>query len=84
MCVFNNKQVVEFKLKPEEEWRTFRSTCMSDRPSWGQNGKMCMRWHICGDCFKDCKNSASHVGKDKIPGEKKEGMKKYIKKVRRT
>ena len=81
----NNDQVAEFKMKPKEVWRDkFRIVCVVNRPSCGQNGKMCTRWHARGDCFKDCKNSASHVGKDKIPGEKKEGMKKYIKKVRRT
>ena len=57
---------------------------MNDRPSWGQHGKMCTRWHIRGDYFKDCKNKDSHVGKDKIPNDKKEGMLKYIKKVRRN
>ena len=83
--VVNNDQVAEFKMKPEEDWRNnFRNVCMHDRPSWGQNGKMCTRWHIRGDCFKDCKNKASHVGKDKIPNDKKEGMKKYIKTVRRN
>ena len=72
-------------MKPEEDWRDkFRSALMGDRPFWGQNGRMCTRWHIRGDCFKDCNNKASHVGKDKIPGEKKVAMKNYIKKVRRT
>jgi len=83
--VFNNNQVAEFKLKPEEVWaNTFRGACMDDRPSWGQHGKMCARWHVRGNCFKDCKNKDSHVGKDKITNEKKEGMLKYIKKVRRN
>jgi hypothetical protein len=83
--VTNDDQVAEFKMKPEEDWRDkFRSALMGDRPFWGQNGRMCTRWHIRGDCFKDCNNKASHVGKDKIPGEKKVAMKNYIKKVRRT
>ena len=83
--VVNNDQVAEFKMKPEEDWRNnFRNVCMHDRPSWDQNGKMCTRWHIRGDCFKDCKNKASHVGKDKIPNDKKEGMQKYIQTVRRN
>ena len=41
-------------------------------------------WHIRSDRFKNCPNKASHVGKDKILGDKKVDMKNYIKKVRRT
>ena len=57
---------------------------MVDRPSWGQNGKIYTRWHIHGAFFKDCKNKVNHVGKEEIPNDKKEIMKKYIKKVRRA
>ena len=83
--MINDDQAAEFKIKPKEDWRDkFRNTLMGDRPFWGQNERMCTSRNIRGDCFKDCTNRASHVGKDKIPGKKKAGMKNYIKKVRRT
>ena len=68
-------------MKPKEIWKdNFRNVCMFDRSFGGQNEKMCTRWHIRGGCFKDCKNRASHVGKDKIPGNKKEGLKSTLRK----
>ena len=83
--VTNDDQEREFKMKSKENWLdNFRGQLHGDKPFWDQNKKMCTRWHIRGDCFKDCQSKASHVGKDKIPGDKKEAMKKYIKKVRRT
>ena len=83
--VTNDDQEPAFKMKSEESWQdNFRNKLHGDKPFWDQNKKMCTRWHIRGDCFNDCQSRASHVGKDKIPRDKKEEMKKYINKVRRT
>ena len=83
--MINKNQDPEFKMKPEENWNSnFRGALNDKKPFWDQNNKMCPRWHITGDCFKDYHNKASHVGKDKIPGDRKEAMKKHMKKIRRT
>ena len=83
--VINDDQVAEFKLKPEEDWVVnFRGALVGDRRFLNGKSKLCTRWYVRGDCFKNCTNKASHVGKDKIPDDKKVGMRNYIKKVRRT
>ena len=63
-------------MKPEEGWKkNFRGVLMGDIPFWDRDAIMCTTGHIRGDCFKDCTNKIIHVGKDKIPGDKKVGMK---------
>ena len=42
---------------------------------------MCTRWHSKGYCVGDCQNKDSHVGKSKIPSEKVDEHKEYLKKL---
>ena len=73
-------------MKENEDWkRDFVGKHAKLKPFWeGQLGKskMCVRWHVKGGCFKDCKCSASHVKADNIPNENLVAMKKYIAKCR--
>jgi hypothetical protein len=41
---------------------------------------MCARWNIKGNCYNNCLRVASHVMKDKIPGDKKANMLTFMKK----
>ena len=73
-------------MKEEEDWKKdFVGEHTKLKPSWnGPSGKtkMCISWHMKGDCFRDCKHAASHVKADEIPNGKVLAMKKYIAKCR--
>ena len=66
----------------DEIWEMFVSMHLNDRPSWIGCPGMCTRWHIKGDCYKDCRKAASHVPRDKCPADKENEMRRYVKKVR--
>ncbi len=83
--VKNDNQHESFKLKDGESWKkTFKSAHTDDRPSWDgeKSKKMCIRFHILGNCFEDCDRKESHVPKDQIPTEKVTEMCKFIAKCR--
>ena len=89
--VQNTSQLEEFKMKPNENWKdNFAGKLPRERPFWDRNKtgkydcKMCARFHINGDCFDDCNNKESHVSADKIPADRKNAMKEYMKKVRKN
>ena len=78
-------------MKQNEKWKTnWVGKLNGDKPFWDKNKcekndcRMCTRFHIRGDCFKDCYNKESHVTKDKIPADRKNAMKDYMKKVRKN
>ena len=80
-----------FKLKDGETWnKTIVGKLTKDTPFWDKGKtsptdcRMCRRWHIRGHCFSDCPNTASHVPKDSIPSDRKEAMKGYLAKVRKS
>ena len=83
--VQNEDQIEEFKLKPGESWRdNICGKCTDDRPAWKGHAKvkMCIRWHIKGDCFGDCKHKDSHVPANEVPEKEKGNFRKFLKKVR--
>ncbi len=80
----NVAPIPKFLLKDGETWKEhFAGKCLKDRPKWDDSTFMCARWHICGKCFVDCNNKASHVGASAIPQAKKDNFQAYITKVRR-
>ena len=84
--ITNDTQHPELKMKDNEDWKKdFVGKHAKLKPFWeGNSGKtkMCVRWHVKGDCFNDCEHSASHVKADKIPSNKLAVMKKYLTKCR--
>ena len=85
VTVKNSNQHEAFKLRQGENWsKTFKNAHVSDRPGW--NGtttqKMCVRWHILGDCYEDCSRKESHVPQCAIPAEKVDEMKSFMAKCR--
>jgi len=84
--VSNESPHPDLKMKDNEDWKKdFVGKHHKLKPSWdGPSGKtkMCVRWHVKGDCFKDCEHAISHVKAEEIPSEKVQAMKKYIAKCR--
>lgn len=81
--VKNPAQDEDFAMKSGESWQeTFSKQLAKERPSWDGKVNMCARWHIKGDCFDDCSRKESHVGKDKIPADKKTSFLTYMTKCR--
>jgi len=73
----------DLAVKAGESWaETFSKQLPKERPSWDGKINMCARWHIKGDCFDDCSRKESHVGKDKIPADKKASFLSYMAKCR--
>mgnify|MGYP006177327177 FL=1 len=73
----------DLAVKAGESWaETFSKQLPKERPSWDGKINMCARWHIKGDCFDDCSRKESHVGKDKIPADKKASFLTYMAKCR--
>ena len=64
----NEDQHKAFKMKEGKYWKTvFKSAHVSSRPTWDgeKTTKMCIKWHIQGECFDtcDCKESmAAKIG----------------------
>ena len=63
-------------MKDGEDWKkNFVGKSSGDVPFWEKEErsptdcKTCKRFHIHGDCFKDCANAASHVAKGDIPSD---------------
>ena len=84
--ITNDAQHPELKMKDNEDWKKdFVGKHAKLKPFWeGNSGKarMCVRWHVKGDCFEDCEHAASHVKADKIPSDKLAAMKKFLAKCR--
>lgn len=73
----------DLAVKAGESWaEIFSKQLPKERPSWDGKINMCARWHIKGDCFDDCSRKESHVGKDKIPADKKASFLTYMAKCR--
>ncbi len=70
VIVKNKHQHKSFKMKQKESWkRNFKSAYIDSRSSWGgkKTKKMCIKWHIHGECFDNCNRKESHVPKEDIP-----------------
>ncbi len=86
VTVKNKSQHKSFKLKEGESWKkTFKTVKNTDdRPSWEgkKTKKMCIKYHILGNCFDNCDRLESHVPKDQIPAVKVTEMCAFITKCR--
>ena len=89
--VVNEDQEETFKFKDGETWqKTIVGKLAKDVPFWEKEKsgptdcRMCKRFHIRGDCFSDCPNAASHVTKGSIPNDRKEAMKSYLTRIRKS
>jgi hypothetical protein len=71
-------------MKDSEDWKKdFVGKHAKLKPSWDAGKtKMCVRWHVKGDCFRDCEHATSHVAADQIPSDKLAAMKKFLAKCR--
>ena len=70
--VQNSSQPTEFKLTTGKSWKdNFANILPHDCPAWTDNIRMCMQWHIRGDCCNGCSRAISHITSDKIPEAKK-------------
>jgi hypothetical protein len=79
----NMSQDNDFEVAAGETWiTTFSKQFPQDRPTWEDKIKMCVRWHIKGDCYDNCSGAISHVLKDNIPAEKKANFLTFIKECR--
>jgi hypothetical protein len=58
--ITNEQQCGDFKLNHDEKWKQFAGKKLNQQAKL--NGTiMCTRCHTPGNCFKDCKNRASHI-----------------------
>ena len=80
--IINESQHPDLKMKENKDWKKdFVGKHTKLKPLWDSPSgrvKMCIRWHVKGDCFKDCEHSASHIKAEEIPNAKVAAMKKHI------
>lgn len=85
VIVKNTNQHEAFKMREGETWKkTFKGVHVSSRPTWDgeKTSKMCIKWHIHGECFECCDRKESHVPKEEIPAAKVTEMCAFIAKCR--
>ena len=79
----NSVKDEDFNLRTGETWRdTFSKQFPQNRPTWVDEIKMSVRWHIKGDCYDNCARAISHVSKDKIPADRKADFLTFMSKCR--
>jgi hypothetical protein len=63
-------------MKQKESWkRNFKSAYIDSWPSWDdeKTKKMCIKWHIHGECYDNCDRKESSIAKEDIlPAKMKE------------
>ena len=75
----NTAQVEEWKLRASESWETVFKEKTVDGPILSFGCKPCLKFHVKGVCYDDCKNSESHKV---LAGKDKEKTEDYIKSLR--
>jgi hypothetical protein len=83
--VKNLDQHEAFKMREGESFRkNFKTAHKEDRPTWDgtKSSKMCIRYHILGQCFESCDRKESHLPKEQLPADKVEEMRAFIAKCR--
>jgi hypothetical protein len=79
--IMNNHMIAEFRMKEGEDWCcNLAGKNTKDRPR-NDNCNMCVRWFTKGDCFTDCNNKDSYVGKPDIPAKKKTEYLNFLNRV---
>ena len=58
--VKNNNQVNSWKLRNNETWNTVFRQKTVEGPLLSLSCKPCLKFHVKGHCFSDCKQKASH------------------------
>ncbi len=76
--ISNNEIENEWKLKDQETWQDWRHK-VGNAPLLSCNSKPCLKYHVKGTCFEDCKNKASHR---RLTRKDYETTDDFIKKVR--
>lgn len=83
--VTNDAQHPDLKLRDGKDWKgRFQNANASDRPSWDgtKSKKMCIRWHLKGNCYDNCSRKESHVPASEIPALKLAEAKSFSAKCR--
>ena len=79
VMVRNENVDQDWKLKDSENWNlTFRHKSR-DAPTLANGSKACLKYHVKGFCFDDCKFRGSH---HQLTGDDHEKTKTYIKSLR--
>jgi hypothetical protein len=77
VIVKNEHQHEFIKMKQNKSWkRNFKSAYIDSRPCCDgkKTKKMCIKWHIHGECFDNCDRKENHVPKKDIPPAKVKEM----------
>jgi hypothetical protein len=78
----NDHVIAQFRMKEGEDWRwDLSGKNTKDRPKWNNNCYMCARWFTKGNCFTDCNNKDSHVGRPDVPAKKKTEYLNFLNRV---
>ena len=75
----NLEMIREWKIRPGEAWETNFRNRMNDGPELSRGCKPCLKFHVKGICYTDCKHRKSHCV---LQGEDKVKMSNYIKELR--
>lgn len=77
--VKNPALVPEWKMRNNESWNTVFRNKTIQGPMLTMNCHPCLKYHVRGSCFNDCRNIASHCT---LSGDDKGRVTKFIKSLR--
>ena len=77
--ITNKSQAPEWKLKQDEKWDVIFKGKTNDGPTLSYGCKPCLKYHVKGVCFSDCKHLRSHCI---LAGNDKKKTNEYIKSLR--
>ena len=75
----NDKLVENWKLRGDETWSTVFRHKASEGPQLSIGSKPCLKFHVKGGCFSDCKMRKSHCV---LAGDDKKKTESFIKSLR--
>ena len=78
-AIRNSAPVQEWKLRPQETWNTVFRNQTFKGPMLSMQCHPCLKYHVRGACFSDCKNKASHLT---LTGDDKTSVTKFIQSLR--
>ena len=79
VMMVNPAVVNDWKLRPSESWNTVFREKTVEGPSLSMLCKPCLKYHVKGLCYDDCKHKASHCA---LVGEDKKKTDDFIKSLR--
>ena len=77
--VKNTQRVEEWKLRRGESWTTVFRNKTIEGPLLQAKCHPCLKYHVRGSCYADCRNKASHC---QLRGEDKNKVNQFIKSLR--